>query len=519
MERYQTRPLDYIREQLKVKLWSAQEEIVRLLMEPPRKVMVKSCHKVGKSFLSACLVSWHYDCFPHSLTITTAPDKVAVKDQLWRELRIIRAAAGLGGFRGQMVPELWSAHDHWAKGITAEYPESFHGKHQQHALFVIDEGVRVPAWVYDVIRSMFKPSADHYWLVIGNPTDTASQMYAEEYEVDGQGNPAWRLVSLAAPDHPNIQAALRGELDLPYPSAVDLPQFENWLSAWSEPIPADEADRTDLEWPPGSGIFYRPGPQMEARALGRWPSAATFGLWSDSLWTAAQKRIDIMPLVLPEIGCDVARFGDDFTELHVRCGPCSLHHERHNGWPTDRTAGRLKELARQWIEWHNRRLQKAAQPRVAEEIPIKVDDGGVGGGVTDQRGGYLFVPILAQNAAVEPDKYPDKRSELWFAVSERARRGRLDLSRLPRDILRRLRQQAMAPLWKQDAQGRRQVESKKDTKKRLPIGSPDGMDAMNLAFYEGYSSAAAQSVDVPRIDHLTPRTNSAARERHLFGRR
>ena len=44
----------------------------------------------------ACLICWHYDSYPHSLTITTAPSDEAVKDQLWRERRILRAGGRPG---------------------------------------------------------------------------------------------------------------------------------------------------------------------------------------------------------------------------------------------------------------------------------------------------------------------------------------------------------------------------------------------------------------------------------------
>jgi hypothetical protein len=42
----------------------------------------------------------------------------------------------------------------------------------------------------------------------------------------------------------------------------------------------------------------------------------------------------------------------------------------------------------------------------------------------------------------------------------------------------------MAPLWRQDAAGRRIVESKDEIEKRLGQGSPDDMDALNLAYHE-----------------------------------
>jgi hypothetical protein len=65
------------------------------------------------------------------------------------------------------------------------------------------------------------------------------------------------------------------------------------------------------------------------------------------LWAAALKPQEL-PQDSTEIGCDVARFGDDNTSLFVRRGPCGLHHETHNGWSTTQTAGRLKQLCGEW---------------------------------------------------------------------------------------------------------------------------------------------------------------------------
>jgi hypothetical protein len=88
--------------------------------------------------------------------------------------------------------------------------------------------------------------------------------------------------------------------------------------------------------------------------------------------------------------------------------------------------------------------------------------------------------VRAGTVASAGDDYPNRRSELWFHAPFLARDGKLSLARLPRDVLGKLRQQAMAPLWKQDSKGRRVVESKAETKKRLGR-SPDEMDALNLA--------------------------------------
>jgi hypothetical protein len=115
------------------------------------------------------------------------------------------------------------------------------------------------------------------------------------------------------------------------------------------------------------------------------------------------------------------------------------------------------------------------------DLVIKVDDDGVGGGVVDQADGYNFVGLSAGSEPVEKEDYPNRRSELWFATVARADEGRLSVQRLDRESKMELRRQAMSPTWKLDNQGRRVVEPKADTKKRLKR-SPDDMDAMNLAY-------------------------------------
>ena len=229
--------------------------------------------------------------------------------------------------------------------------------------------------------------------------------------------------------------------------------------------------------------------------MGRWPSQATNNVWSDATWQASELLDLPEPQGEPcEIGCDVARFGDDFTEIHVRRGPVSLHHEAANGRSTTETAGRLKELANQYGQHCGTE---------GREIMVKVDDDGVGGGVVDQRSDYRFLPVSSASAAIEPEKYPNRRSELWFAVAERADEGRLSMNRLPAEVRRELRRQAMAPTWKLDNQGRRVVEPKVDTKKRLKR-SPDGMDALNLAYappvVDGFTEWARQQMMAKRKD-------------------
>lgn len=460
--RYRHDPVAYARDVLGVSWWAKQAEIANLLLTPPYRVLVKASHNVGKTHLAGGLVNWWYDVHDPGLTLTTAPTDTQVRDLLWKEVRNQRA--GRPGFRGPQMPRLESSEIHWAHGFTARDSDAFQGRHARHMLIVFDEAVGVAPQFWEAAESMFAKEG-HAWLCIFNPTETSSQAYLEEQ----QGG--WHVVTVSMLEHPNVIAESQG-LPPPYPAAIRYARVDDYVRKWCTPIAAGDKKTTDIEWPFGNGEWWRPGPIAESRMLGRWPSQATNNIWSDAAFTAAESAI------LPEgdnpieIGADVARFGDDFTSMHVRRGPVSLHHETHNGWDTVQIAGQLKALAREW----GRYAKQAPQ-----SVPIKVDDGGVGGGVVDQRDDYNFVPINAASEAIEPEKYPNLRSELWFAVAERANDGQWSISRLDRETRQEIRRQAMAPTWRMDGSGRRVVEKKDDTKRRLKR-SPDDMDAVNLAF-------------------------------------
>lgn len=516
--KYAGRPVDYCREVLKVQPWAKQCELMEAIFKPPYKVLGKSSHSIGKTFVEACLVNFWFDTYNPGCVITTAPTYRDVCDLLWAQVRALRERVGLGGFSGARAPELYDSPEHYAKGFTASRGESFQGRHPERALFLFDEATGVDPVFWATARTMFQPTGMHAWLCMFNPTDTSSQAYAEELKVDLRGEPQWKTITISSPEHPNIQASLDGKPE-PYPGAVSLAQFEDWLAAWSDAIDEREAKETDLEWPPGSGRWYRPGPLMEGRALGRYPSSATYGVWSDRAWKLATGLSDHEPdlSVLPEIGCDVARHGDDYTAIHVRWGHLSLHHERHNGWEYQQTAERLKELCGVYAEFINHKREKQARPVDPQEILVKVDSDAYGWGVIEQREGYQFVGLSGCSRPLRPYEYSNRRSELWFNSMKLAKAGELCVARLSQEVQHRLRQQLFAPQW-QPVSGLMRVEDKAITKQRLGA-SPDDADAFNLAYAPAMGVQMAEGIDVPD----RPRQDSRDRDprpgtRGLFGR-
>lgn len=498
--RYRDDPIGFFKNVLRVTLTEQQESVVKLLLVPPYKVIVKSAHNVGKTFLAACIAIWWYFTRSPSVCITTAPTERDVIDLLWTEIRLLVQRGELPDhFIGPAAPEMGDGKEHYAKGYTARKGESFQGRHRPCMLFLFDEGEGIDAVYFTSTKTMFQPDGTHAWLVILNPTTNDSPAAMLEQQMGPDGQPAWHIVTLSALDHPNIAAELRGEKP-PVPSAVSLAQVKEWIGDWCDPVPDGMQDPAiDFEFPPASGKWYRPNSIAEPRLLGRRPREGSEGCWSDALWEYAKQREPACVLAMPQIGCDVARYGGDFTSTHVRVGRTSTHHESVNGWGIDRTVGRLKELAGEWAAWYNENQERGMAPISAKQIPIIVDDDGVGGGVTDmlRADGYNAIAVNAATNAHRQDLYRRRRDELWFGAAAKARSGLMSLVLLSRDVQARLRQQLLTVKWKSAPDGRRVIEPKDVTKKNIGR-SPDDADAFNLA----YSDVVIR--EQPTMVHVKP---------------
>jgi phage terminase large subunit len=110
-------------------------------------------------------------------------------------------------------------------------------------------------------------------------------------------------------------------------------------------------------------------------------------------------------------------------------------------------------------------------------VLIKVDDTGVGGGVTDRlvEFGASVVPVNFGGTPKDKNKYDTVADEMWFdfPVSEAS---------IPNDP--DLLQELGGRLYDYDKIGRRKVEPKKKFKERFGR-SPDKADALILCYYTG----------------------------------
>ena len=161
------------------------------------------------------------------------------------------------------------------------------------------------------------------------------------------------------------------------------------------------------------------------------------------------------------LGIDPARFGDDRSVVFRRQGRQAYKPVVYRGIDNMELAARVANL----IEEHD---------------PDAVFcDSGAGGGVIDRlrQLSYDVIEIPFGGKATKPEKYINRRSEMWWLMKEWVEEG----GAIPNDAA--LKQELSTPIYWYDNIGRRVLESKDQIKKRLQgAGSPDLADALALTF-------------------------------------
>ena len=557
MVAYRSDPVRYAVEKLKMKLWKKQQMILEALHTPPYRVIVESCNGAGKTAVLGVAVSHHYDCWDPGITIITSPRAEQVDLVTFKEIR-----RHLKGRPGLAPSASFLRHhpEHFIQGSTATDATSFQGHHGASLFFVFEEATGVEPSYWESVRGMAAGGRAR-WLAILNPTDIDSQAYQERSAVFPDGSKQWTVIKISAFEHPNIarnlaalpavyEATEPGEGRMiraveqfnesvehnDIPGAVDLAGvYKNITSddtwgVWVEKenfnpeTDVDLWDGAEYELGPGplppemlAGAklafperYWHPGPLGESRLLGRYPSQGLYSVFDDAMFQKSRDVVIEPPDPdLPEIGCDVARYGDDITVAVVQRSGKFLKMVKRAKQGTDLTA----ELLRNLCDEHAAPL--GLDPR---RIPVRVDDSGIGGGVIDQSRGYNFIPVIAQSSnPMQSHLYPDCRSEIMFHLKDRLVAGEIDLSRMGVTEVADLVRQATKIMWKPDKESRRKVLSKQQVKDKMGGKSPDELDAFGLAFYRlgtGQGPKASVPKQIARTIH---RRVFGAGTRRLFG--
>ena len=160
-----------------------------------------------------------------------------------------------------------------------------------------------------------------------------------------------------------------------------------------------------------------------------------------------------------EFGVDVARMGYDRTVLWHRKGLKTVKYRILQHLRTTEVCDQLE----MFVDFNKEHL-------------VKIDDTGVGGGVTDEmiKRGYNVQPVNFGGIASDTDKYPNWISEAWFNMKDIMAEAELPMNS---DLLMELSTRQ----WAQDTKGKRRVESKNEYKKR-GFKSPDLADACIICY-------------------------------------
>lgn len=174
----------------------------------------------------------------------------------------------------------------------------------------------------------------------------------------------------------------------------------------------------------------------------------------------AMQRDDVKKEGETVVGVDVARMGNDRTVFWKRRGLKSVDHKIMSKLRIPQICDELERF----VGYDK------------ENTTLKIDDTGVGGGVTDEmkKRGYKVIAINFGSSPSDKDKYPNWISEAWFYMAEQM--PNIQLLFNP-DLLMELSTRQ----WTQDTRGRRTVEGKNTYKKR-GYRSPDIADAVVICY-------------------------------------
>jgi hypothetical protein len=441
---YRKQPVLFCQEVLQFYPDPWQEEVLNDIANSPR-VSVRSGQGVGKTGLEASVTLWFLSCFPYPKVVATAPTRQQLHDVLWAEINKWQSKSHLlkkilkwtkTKIYMRNYEERW-----FATARTATKPENMQGFHEDYMLFIVDEASGVADPIMEAILGTLS-GKNNKLLMCGNPTRTSGTFYDSHNR-----------------DRADYKTHKVSSLDSPRTSKENIEMLKR-------------------KYNEGSDVY-------RVRVLGDFPKAEadTFiplEFAEGAVNTNLKSTGDVLHL-----GVDVSRYGDDETVIAPRIAGKVFDLRTYGKTSTTATTGYVLSAARDYREKY---------PSIVR-VRIKVDDSGVGGGVTDelteavQEQGlpYEIIPIN-NGSSSDDDHYDNKGTETWATVREaleenfsKKMRGEDPDIELPDDD--KLISQLTTRKYKMTSKGKIVLERKEDMKKR-GLSSPDRADAVVLAFVE-----------------------------------
>ncbi len=464
-------PCWWIEHVLGDQLWARQKEIAQAVRDHSR-VAVPAAFGVGKTFLAARVALWFTYNHRPAKVITTAPTHRQVKDLLWSELRTGHQHARLPLGGEPIALQLQLEADQFAVGFsTRDYNlDYFTGYHSPNQLVIFDQASGLAKTFWDASEGLMT-GGNAKWLAIGNTaipdSEFANICMPERKSRYGE----WHVIPITAHESPNVIAGS----DV-IPGIIHHGWVAEKIKQWGERDPFFQ-------------IF------VEAKFVESEQMVVIPQRMQDIAWSTVGDESNEI-----EIGLDVARRGTDSTVWIVRSGSRGMLCQRVSGQDTMTIVGQTVELCRTLEQRYD---GKNGRPKKTVAM-IKVDDIGVGGGVTD-RLAELDLPVLPVNnaeAAAEPERFANVRAEMAFALREDMHAGLCGL----KDMEFETQQDAdntevdiRVQKYKILSSGRIILWDKDQIRKELDR-SPDYWDALVMAFEYPQGGAPAISVITTTVD-------------------
>lgn len=450
LEIYYDDPAAFLEDMLGMKCDDWQNEVAADVAAYP-KVVVKSGQGVGKTALEAGLIIWFLVCRPYSKVIATAPTMQQLYDVLWAEIAKWLESSVIKELLTWTKTKVYMTGDseRWfATAKTATKPENMQGFHEDHMLVVVDEASGVADPIMEAILGTLT-GEDNKLLLMGNP----NRIEGVFYDAFNKDRDKYRTHTVSSRNSGRTSKDNIAMLESKYGKDSDVCRV-----------------RIDGKFPKG--------------ALDSFISLETVELACSK--ENYIKQCDIESASILHIGVDVARFGDDKTVITPRISAKIYEFRKYSKKDTMETTGNVIKCCKDYMG-HFPHIKKCV---------IKVDDSGVGGGVTDrlkevireEKLPYTIIPVNNGDSASD-GYYFNLGSQIWGIIKELLEsnlsnklQGKEDVQiELPKD--EEMIKQLSVRKYHITSKGKIQLESKEDMKKR-GLGSPDTADSLALALYE-----------------------------------
>lgn len=344
---YADHPVEFVEDVIGAKPDTEQAKILRSLAANPMTA-VRSGHGIGKSAVQAWAIIWFICTRPYPKIPCTAPTQHQLYDILWAEVsKWLRSNPALQReiiWTQERVYMAGAKEEWFAVARTSNTPDALQGFHSESLLFIIDEASGVDDKVFEPVLGALSTEGARL-LMCGNPT----QLQGFFYDAFHKNRAEYHTIHVDDRNSPRVSQEYIDRIRTMYGEDSDVFRV-----------------RVAGDFPKSEKDVFIPLSMVEKSI--------------NTDWKESEKPLSV------HIGCDVARFGDDKTVIGYKIDEKIYFHQKIQGQDTVRTAHEIALLGCRLVDKYH--LETA--------IPVKIDDGGVGGGVTDN---------LRQIKRSDPDRF------------------------------------------------------------------------------------------------------------------